>query len=146
MVDPMLRDNELGRRSEDWRPPLFKPVKTRTGRLAAAARRLIYLQAESPWSDVARLLPQARGTILDVGCGAQPYRLLIHPKATYRGIDYADTRRHFGYSMPDTTYSRWSPTRRRRSAKEPTAWATPRWQPARGVRTTSRKSIYLFIN
>ena len=35
---------------------------------------------------------------------------LVNPDATYQGIDYADAERHFGYSMPDTTYyegDRW---------------------------------------
>ena len=110
MADAMLRDNELDRRTEPWRPPLFKPVRTSWDRLAAAARRLLDLQAGTLWADLGRLLPDARGSILDVGCGAQPYRTLVHPDATYTGIDYADARRHFGYSMPDTTYyegGRW---------------------------------------
>ena len=34
----------------------------------------------------------------------------MNPEATYQGIDHADAERHFGYSMPDTTYyegDRW---------------------------------------
>jgi SAM-dependent methyltransferase len=35
---------------------------------------------------------------------------LVDPAATYRAIDHADAERHFGYSLPDTTYyegDRW---------------------------------------
>jgi SAM-dependent methyltransferase len=104
------RRNQLDRAAESWRPPLFRPVKTRADRLLAAARRLLDLQAGSIWRDLAVLLPESRGIVLDVGCGAQPYRSLVHPEATYMGIDHADAQRHFGYSMPDTTYyegDRW---------------------------------------
>ncbi len=50
------------------------------------------------------LLPQSRGVVLDVGSGAQPYRHLLSPGATYKAIDYGGAERNFGYSMPDTTY------------------------------------------
>ena len=104
------RRNQLDRATETWRPPLFKPVKTRSDHWLAAARRFLDLQAGSIWRDLRQLVPESRGVILDVGCGAQPYRSLVDPVASYRGIDYADAQRHFGYSMPDTTYyegDRW---------------------------------------
>jgi len=104
------RPNQLDRRRENWRPPLFRPIRSRRDRLYAAARRLLDLQAGSIWRDLSCLLPQFRGLVLDVGCGAQPYRSLVHPGATYRGIDREDAEVHFGYSMPETTYfpgDRW---------------------------------------
>ena len=78
--------------------------------LVRRGRRFLDLQAGSIWNDLSQLLPERRGFVLDVGCGAQPYRSLVNPEATYQGIDYADAERHFGYSMPDTTYyegDRW---------------------------------------
>ena len=104
------RRNQLDRAAESWRPPLFRPVKTRTDRWFAAARRFLDLQAGSIWNDLSQLLPERRGFVLDAGCGAQPYRSLVNADAAYQGIDYADAERHFGYSMPDTTYyegDRW---------------------------------------
>jgi SAM-dependent methyltransferase len=92
------------RRSEAWRPPSFLRVTTRTARLAAAARRIVDLQAASIWNDLVALLPQCRGVVLDIGCGAQPYRHLLPREATYQAIDYSGADQHFGYSMPDTTY------------------------------------------
>jgi SAM-dependent methyltransferase len=111
MANPLSRRrNQLERTTESWRPPLFRPVKTRGDRWFAAARRFFDLQAGSIWNDLSLLLPERRGFVLDAGCGAQPYRSLVNPEATYQGIDHADAERHFGYSMPDTTYyqgDRW---------------------------------------
>jgi SAM-dependent methyltransferase len=104
------RRNQLERAAESWRPPLFRPVKTRTDRWFAAARRFLDLQAGSIWNELGQILPERLGFVLDAGCGAQPYRSLVNPNATYKGIDDADAGRHFGYSLPDTTYyegDRW---------------------------------------
>jgi SAM-dependent methyltransferase len=104
MAGVLERTNQVHRRSESWRPPAYKPVTTPMARLEAAARRFLDLQAGSIWNDLAKLLPQSQGVVLDVGCGAQPYRHLLSPRATYQAIDYAGAERNFGYSMPDTTY------------------------------------------
>src|SRR5205823_816394 len=50
------------------------------------------------------LLPPRRGTLLDVGCGAQPYRPLLSAEVVYIGLDTADAKGHFGYETPDTRY------------------------------------------
>jgi SAM-dependent methyltransferase len=62
---------------------------------------LFDLQAGSLWRDLHKPLSQARGTLLDVGCGAQPYRRLIQPETTYIGLDTEESGRDFGYSLPD---------------------------------------------
>src|SRR5271167_4811545 len=110
MIEARNRRNQLERHSEAWRPPRFQPVRTRMERLTAAARRFVDLQAGSIWSDLSRLLPHCRGFVLDVGCGAQPYRPLVHPDASYHAIDHVDAARYFGYRLADTTYyegTRW---------------------------------------
>jgi SAM-dependent methyltransferase len=92
------------RSAEAWRHPLFAPPTTWLQRFAAACRRFLDLQAESIWRDLSHLLPQCDGTLVDVGCGAQPYRRLLSDRATYIGIDTAQAKAHFGYEMPDTIY------------------------------------------
>lgn len=72
--------------------------------MAAAARRFLDLQAGSVWRDVSVELRRPHGVVLDVGCGAQPYRPLLHPADRYVAIDTADAQAHFGYHAPDTTY------------------------------------------
>jgi len=110
-VDEILgRANLIETPAEPWRPPLFTPPRSARDRAAAAARRFLDLQAGSIWKDLSALLPRCRGLVLDVGCGAQPYRPLIGPAGTYLGIDDARAGRDFGYAMPDTIYyegDRW---------------------------------------
>ena len=62
------------------------------------------MQAGSVWRDLAAELPLARGRVLDVGCGSQPYRSLMPKSVDYIGIDIAEAEAHFGYKMPDTIY------------------------------------------
>ncbi len=70
----------------------------------ASLRRFPDLQAASIWRDLKFLLKSCQGVVLDVGCGAQPYRSLLPAGVHYVGIDTADTQTHFGYSTPDTLY------------------------------------------
>lgn len=88
-------------RSENWRPPPIQPRAGRWPKLGAAVRRFFDLQAGSIWDDLAGELVSEHGRVLDVGCGAQPYRVLLPPDAAYTGVD---TKAHFGYEMPDTVY------------------------------------------
>lgn len=98
------RANMLEAREEEWRPPLFSPSANLWSKTVARARRFFDLQAGSIWNDLVQLLPQTSGVVLDVGCGAQPYRELINPSVCYRGIDARSATAHFGYDAPDTVY------------------------------------------
>jgi SAM-dependent methyltransferase len=98
------RDNLLDRSDEAWRPPIFHKPQTFVARCAALARRMLDLQAASIWNDLGKLLGSCRGDLLDVGCGAQPYRTLLPSSVRYTGIDSANAKDHFGYIVPDTLY------------------------------------------
>jgi SAM-dependent methyltransferase len=105
-----LRENFALRTSERWQPPAFRPPRTRRDRLAAAARRLLDLQAASIWRDLKVELASAYGDVLDVGAGAQPYRPLLPRGSRYRAIDVAAAGEDFGYRLLDTEYfegDRW---------------------------------------
>jgi SAM-dependent methyltransferase len=67
-------------------------------------RRFFDLQAGTVWRDLARVLPHLRGCLVDVGCGAQPYRTLLPPGVAYIGIDTYDAKAVFGYETPNTRY------------------------------------------
>jgi len=100
----------LYRTAETWRPPLFAQPRGRWSSGKAALRRFLDLQAGSIWRDLKDVLPRVTGTIVDVGCGAQPYRSLLPPGAKYIGIDSSAAKDHFGYEVPDTLYfagDRW---------------------------------------
>lgn len=90
--------------AEFWRPPVFRANAGRTRNLVAALRRFFDLQAGSLWKDLKQELAAAHGTVLDVGCGAQPYRTLLPATIRYIGIDTHDAWEKFGYAMPDTVY------------------------------------------
>lgn len=103
-------ENLVLRTGERWRPPTFQPGTGPLARLAAAGRRRLDLQAASIWEDLKPELAGARGVVLDVGAGAQPYRPLVPATATYRAIDSVLAREGFGYDVPDTEYfegDRW---------------------------------------
>jgi SAM-dependent methyltransferase len=98
------RNNMAEATSETWRPQLFAATNTRLSLLLAAIRRFFDIQAGSAWRDLSAVLPLLQGTVLDVGCGAQPFRSLFSRRATYLGIDTDAAKAHFGYEMPNTTY------------------------------------------
>jgi SAM-dependent methyltransferase len=99
------RRADVGNQSEEhWQPPPFTRLDGPTSRAIASVRRLVDVQASSIWSDLAGELKTVRGTLLDVGCGAQPYRTLVPAGVQYIGIDTADAKDRFGYDVPDTKY------------------------------------------
>lgn len=100
----LQRPNMIVREGEQWRPPLFVASFTRWRRFADVLRRVFDLQAASLWADLKMLLPKCAGTVLDVGCGAQPYRRLLSGAVRYLGIDTADAKQRFGYDVPNVQY------------------------------------------
>ena len=98
------RTNMTLRSQEYWRPPIFKKAVSPFDFFTANCRRFIDLQAGSLWKDLKMILPTIKGSILDVGCGAQPYRELVPEGVNYLGIDTADANEQFGYEVPNTLY------------------------------------------
>jgi SAM-dependent methyltransferase len=94
------QENLALRTGERWRPPVFTPVSGRRGRLGAAVRRFFDIQAGSLWRELRQALPEVDGTLVDVGCGAQPYRGLLAATSTYIGLDTEDANGDFGYAIP----------------------------------------------
>lgn len=94
----------VSRQGESWRPPLFSASNDLVSRAAFFLRRACDLQTSSIWRDLSKELAGVKGTVVDVGCGAQPYRSLFPRNLTYIGIDTVDAKAHFGYSVPDTRY------------------------------------------
>jgi SAM-dependent methyltransferase len=99
---PRDRSDMTSPRAESWRPPAFSPPATRP--LISALRRVLDLQAGSIWRDLSGHLPRVHGNVLDVGCGAQPYRGLFGPNCSYCGIDTTAAKADFGYDVANTTY------------------------------------------
>lgn len=103
----MSRPNHpnLARRDgERWRPPTLEPGGSGLGRLTFAVRRFFDVQLGSIWNDVAGSVGAARGKVVDVGCGAQPFRSLLPADAKYVGLDIEAAGERFGYAVPDTLH------------------------------------------
>jgi SAM-dependent methyltransferase len=49
----------------------------------------------TPW------LADRRGSVLEVGCGAMPYRRLLPPGCRYQGLDWAGAETAFGYASAE---------------------------------------------
>jgi SAM-dependent methyltransferase len=98
------RRNLVERHSESWQPPPHESPTGGARNVLVVLRRFVDVQAGSIWRDLAPELRREHGTLVDVGCGAQPYRGLLPADAEYIGIDTVDAKEHFGYSLPDTRY------------------------------------------
>jgi SAM-dependent methyltransferase len=81
---------------EGWRPIPCTQV--------TPLRRFFDLQSGTIWRDLVAEIGTVDGTLVDVGCGAQPYRALLPSGASYVGIDTAQAGELFGYHSPDTRY------------------------------------------
>jgi SAM-dependent methyltransferase len=100
------RQNLIHRADEQWRPPRLINPHTTLEKVLSSVRRFFDLQAGSGWRDLSKMLPSVSGDVLDVGCGAQPYRPLMPSAVRYLGIDIMDSDVQFGYKAPDTIYYR----------------------------------------
>lgn len=85
-------------------PPNLPPGDTFGGKMRFASRIFLDLMVASVVQRLAPWLRSRAGGVLEVGCGAQPYRHFIPASCKYRGLDWAKSREAFGYEAPDTTY------------------------------------------
>ncbi len=85
------------RRPEAFRPPANMP----RGRLGAFVRRALDLQVHTVRAALAPWLAARRGSLLEVGCGAMPYRPLVPADCRYQGLDWAGAETAFGYAEKD---------------------------------------------
>lgn len=92
--------------TEIRRPPR-NALAARPGRLGALIGRLQWLadlQVFTASRDAARWLRARRGTLLEVGCGEQPYRRYVPAGCRYTGIDRAEAGDRFRMpARPDVT-------------------------------------------
>ena len=104
------RFNLAERSGDKWRPPALEPGQSALGRALARVRRFFDFQAGSCWDDVAAEAKNWSGKVVDVGCGAQPYRSLLPAGMDYVGLDIANAEEAFGYAPPNVIHfdgGRW---------------------------------------
>jgi 2-polyprenyl-3-methyl-5-hydroxy-6-metoxy-1,4-benzoquinol methylase len=67
-------------------------------------RPIVDFQLDSVRRDVRTFLKSAKGALLDVGCGNQPFRSLVEDAGLeYTGAD-SNVAKEFKYANPDTVY------------------------------------------
>lgn len=85
-------------------PPHLPPGDSWGSRARFRLRTIVDFQVASVHRHIAPWLREAIGNVLDVGCGAQPYRHLLPPHCRYQGLDWTGAGEHFAYHAPDTAY------------------------------------------
>ncbi|MGI6240902.1 MAG: putative S-adenosylmethionine-dependent methyltransferase [Candidatus Omnitrophica bacterium ADurb.Bin292] len=85
-------------------PANLPPDKAPLGQFGFLLRRLLDMQVSSVLEHLLPWLSKRCGHLLEVGCGAQPYRDFVASGVTYQGLDWVGAGENFGYSAPDTVY------------------------------------------
>lgn len=85
-------------------PPNLPPADTWYGWGLFLARQWADLQVASVLQHLKPWLASRAGDLLEVGCGAQPYRHFVPDACTYCGLEWQGSEEHFGYKAPDTSY------------------------------------------
>jgi SAM-dependent methyltransferase len=80
------------------------PGDTLAGKALCLLRSLLDLQVASVRRHLRPWLQGRSGTLLEVGCGAQPYRYLVPADCRYTGLDWEEAEANFSYRLPDTVY------------------------------------------
>jgi SAM-dependent methyltransferase len=96
----------MHKRRHEGLPPVanMPPGKTYSGKVLFLVRSLLDMQVGSVYRDLRPWLKERSGTLLEVGCGAQPYRYLVPEGCRYTGLDTEDAKTNFDYRLPDTVY------------------------------------------
>lgn len=85
-------------------PPNNPPGASVKGKLLFLMRTIGDLQVASVLRELTPWLARRTGTVLEIGCGAQPYRHLLPSSCSYTGLDWEKAEEHFAYRVPDTIY------------------------------------------
>jgi SAM-dependent methyltransferase len=77
------------------------------GNLRFAIRRFLDLQVSSVVADIAPWLKERTGSVLEVGCGDQPYRRMLPDRCAYTGLDWEGSAAEFSVQrIADVVYYR----------------------------------------
>ncbi len=82
--------------------PNLPPGGTLWGKTRFFVRLLLDLQVSSVLRQLRPWLAKRTGLLLEVGCGAQPYRHLVPAGCRYSGLEWEGAEAAFSYRAPDT--------------------------------------------
>jgi len=83
--------------TESFKPIAHTPPDGFLNSLKFFVRLLIDFQVLTVYRELKKFIKKKNGTVLDLGCGASPYRHLLSPQFEYTGIDHFDSA-SFGYN------------------------------------------------
>lgn len=99
------RKNLVEYEIEAFKPPLINSTGNILSKILFNVRKFLDVQFGSIWRDLSHVLPNIKGNVLDLGCGAQPFRSLFNKsQIKYTGLDTVEAKPNFGYEHPDTIY------------------------------------------
>ena len=93
-------------KASEGMPPMsnMPPGNSLAGKLRFLTRTLMDMQVASVLQHLEPWLKKQSGSLLEVGCGAQPYRHLVPAVCRYTGLDWEQAEANFKYRLPDTVY------------------------------------------
>lgn len=96
----------MSTQSEARKPPVNRgPAGGIYHYLVFAARKFLDLQVSSVVDSITPWLKERSGSLLEVGCGDQPYRFLVPSNVKYTGIDWSGANVEFSVvPSPDVLY------------------------------------------
>jgi len=80
------------------------PGDSIAGKLRFFIRSYLDMQVASVQQHLRPWIKERFGTLLEVGCGAQPYRHFVPATCCYTGLDWEQAEADFDYRLPDTVY------------------------------------------
>lgn len=90
--------------AEGFKPISNTPPNGILGICKFYGRKSVDFQFKTIYNDVKKVLPNLRGSVLDVGCGDSPYRFLLNEDyVKYYGIDIEGAK-HFDYNNNGVTF------------------------------------------
>jgi SAM-dependent methyltransferase len=90
---------------DNFPPPSNNPPgASLKGNLLFVLRILCDLQVASVLRKLVPWLAKRTGKVLEIGCGAQPYRHLLPSICSYTGLDWEKAEEHFAYRAPNVVY------------------------------------------
>jgi SAM-dependent methyltransferase len=95
-----------GEKNSEGFPPAANnpPGSSMAGTILFFIRSLLDMQMGSVYRHLRPWLQERGGALLEVGCGAQPYRHLVPANCQYTGLDWEQAGELFEYHIPDTVY------------------------------------------
>ena len=100
----MKNNHPKEKKLEFWQPLPHVPPNTLRNKALFLTRLFFDFEVLTTYRDVKRFLKGITTTVLEVGCGLQPYRHLVPSKVRYYAIDWEGSQKYFSYKVENVVY------------------------------------------